>query len=149
MPDETPRVDNPSVEPTPAAAKRRFLRRHWGKLTLAAIVLVPSLGFTIWAGMALSFTYSSGDRVGFVQKLAKKGWVCKTWEGEMQLSNVPGSAPTLFYFSVRNDSIAEEIVKNEGKQVSLHYNQHVGVPTSCFGETEYFITAVRVLGEAK
>lgn len=126
-----------------------FLRRHWGKLTLATIVLVPAVGFTIWAGIALNFTYSAGDRVGYVQKLAKKGWICKTWEGEMQLSTIPGSAPTIFYFTVRNDSVAGEIIKHEGKQVSLHYNQHVGVPASCFGDTEYFITGIRVIESSR
>ncbi|MFN8573611.1 MAG: hypothetical protein U0132_16270 [Gemmatimonadaceae bacterium] len=143
MPNETPEIPPATLEVN--ASRPGLFRRHWGKLALGAIVLIPALGFTIWAGLAMNFTYSSGDRVGFVQKLAKKGWVCKTWEGEMQLSNVPGSAPTIFYFSVRGDSIAQEIVSHEGRQMSLHYNQHVGVPTSCFGDTEYFITGVRVL----
>ncbi len=144
MPNETPEVA-PQTQDAAAPSRPGLFRRHWGKLTLATLILGPALGFTIWAGLAMGFTYSSGDRVGFVQKLAKKGWVCKTWEGEMQLSNVPGSAPTIFYFSVRSDSIAQEIVSHEGRQMSLHYNQHVGIPTSCFGDTEYFITGVRVL----
>ena len=143
MPDDTTSSKSP-----PSTMSQRapgFLRRHWGKVTLTTLVAAPVLVFTIWAGVALSFTYSSGDRVGYVQKLARKGWTCKTWEGELQLSNVPGSAPTIFFFTVRSDSIAEEIRKVEGKQVSLHYNQHVGVPSKCFGDTEYFIAGVRAI----
>jgi hypothetical protein len=125
---------------------RSVFRRHWGKLTLVAILVVPALIFTVWAGLSLAFTYSSGERIGFVQKLSKKGWVCKTWEGELQMSNVPGSAPTLFYFTVRDDSVAQLIQSFEGKSVSLHFDQHVGVPSRCFGDTEYFVTGVRPVG---
>ena len=100
--------------------------------------------FTIWAGVALSYTYSQGTRTGFVQKLSRKGWVCKTWEGEMAMTAQPGVAPTLFNFTVRSDSVAEEITKLEGRQVTLWYEEHPGVPSSCFGETGHFV--VRVAG---
>ena len=123
--------------------RRGFLRRHWGKLGIFTVILLPALIFTIWAGITLSFSYSTGERVGYVQKLSRKGWLCKTWEGELQMSNIPGSAPLLFEFSVRSDSIARAIEAISGRRVSLSYEQHVGVPTRCFGETEYYITGVR------
>ena len=123
--------------------RRSFFRRHWGKLTLATVVLLPTLVFTIWSWIALSYSYSAGERVGYVQKLSRKGWLCKTWEGELQMSNVPGSAPILFQFSVRSDSLARAIEAIAGRQVAIHYEQHVGVPSDCFGETEYFVDAVR------
>jgi hypothetical protein len=78
-----------------------------------------------------------------VQKFSKKGWLCKTWEGEMQMSNIPGSAPILFQFSVRSDSVAQAIQAVAGQQVALIYEEHRGVPTDCFGETPYFVTGVR------
>ena len=93
--------------------------------------------------VALSWNYSTGERAGWVQKFSKKGWLCKTWEGELQLSNIPGSAPILFQFTVRSDSVARAIEALAGRQVQIHYEQHVGVPSSCFGETEYFVDAVR------
>ena len=125
--------------------RRSFLRRHWGKLAIASVILIPALVFTIWAGIALSWSYSEGNRVGYVQKLSRRGWLCKTWEGELQLSNIPGSAPVLFQFTVRSDSIAKVLEDAGGKQVQIYYEQHVGVPTDCFGDTEYFVTAVRVV----
>lgn len=109
------------------------------------IVLVPTGVQFARSYAALAFTYSSGDRIGYVQKLSKKGWLCKTWEGELQVSNIPGSAPVLFEFSVRTDSLARAIQATEGRQVALSYEQHPGIPLSCFGETEYFVTAVRAV----
>ncbi len=142
MPDnKTSNLPGSATPPTGSG----FLRRHWVKITLTTIIVAPALIFTIWAGGALAFTYSSGDRVGYIQKLSRKGWLCKTWEGELQVSSVPGSAPTIFAFTVRSDSVAEEIRKIEGRQVSIHYDQHTGLPSRCFGETEYFITSVRAV----
>ena len=122
-----------------------FKRRHWGKLLLLAIVGVPTGVQLARSYAALAFTYSSGDRVGYVQKLSKKGWLCKTWEGELQISSIPGSAPVLFNFTVRGDSLSKAIQAAEGRQVALHFEQHPGVPLSCFGDTEYFVSGVRAL----
>ena len=134
------------VRAEPLEPRRSFLRRHWGKTAIVAAIFLPALIFTIWAGIALSFSYSDGNRVGYVQKLSRKGWLCKTWEGELQISNIPGSAPILFQFTVRNDSLARAIEALAGRQVQIHYKQHPGVPSKCFGETEYFVDAVRDVG---
>jgi hypothetical protein len=141
---DEPAVATPETQPPPAPAKRHgFFRRHWLATTITALIALPAFVFTVWAGVALSFSYSEGTRTGFVQKLSKKGWVCKTWEGDMAMTAQPGVAPTLFSFTVRSDSIAAEITAVEGKQVTLTYEEHQGVPSSCFGETGYFVTGVR------
>ena len=127
---------------TVAPGQQGFLRRHWLGVTLVTLVGVPAFVFTVWAGVALTFSYSAGTRTGFVQKLSKKGWICKTWEGEMAMTAQPGVAPTLFVFSVRLDSIANEITRLEGRQVTLRYEEHQGVPSSCFGETSHFVNGV-------
>ena len=139
--DQTLKMD---MEPRPTG----MLRRHWGKLTLLLLIVVPSLLFTIWAGITLTYTYSSGERAGFVQKLSKKGWVCKTWEGELAMVNMPGAMSQMFTFTVRGDSLAEAINQAMSKgRVVLYYEEHRGVPTSCFGETGYFVKRVRVGGQ--
>jgi hypothetical protein len=139
-PAETP----PAAAETPPLAKTKS-RRKWLLLPLA-LVLIPAVIFALWAWVSLGWVYSKGDRPGYVQKFSKKGWLCKTWEGELAMINLPGSiTPQIFSFTVRDDSIAALIEKNLGKQVSLTYEQHVGVPTTCFGETEYFVTNVRTL----
>jgi len=136
--------DEPAPAPAPSAPPRpSLLRRHWGKLTLLTIVLVPVIGMLLWVGATLHYTYSEGTRTGFVQKLSRKGWLCKTWEGELAMTTQPGTAPQIFNFSVRNDSVAREIEKIEGSQVTLYYKEHRGVPTSCFGETQHFVDGVR------
>ncbi len=90
--------------------------------------------------LAINWSYSTGERAGWVQKLSNKGWLCKTWEGELALVSLPGSAVEKFYFTVHNDEVAQRITKLVGKRVSLHYEEKVGLPTTCFGETRHFVT---------
>ena len=140
-------MTNPESEPQPAAPSHGFARRNWGKLTLLVLIAVPCLVFTIWAGAALSYTYSTGQRVGFVQKFSRKGWVCKTWEGDLAIVNMPGALSQIFDFSVRSDSVAKAISDAMAKgRVELQYEEHRGVPTTCFGETRYYVTGVKSAG---
>ena len=132
------------ADDTPAPARPSWRRRHWKKLTLLAVILIPILVFAAWAYVSITLHYSAGDRAGYAQKLSEKGWVCKTWEGELAMANLPGAMPEIFKFTVRNDSIAKIITDNLGKRMSLHYEEHRGVPTSCFGETEYYVTNMRI-----
>jgi hypothetical protein len=119
-------------------------RRHlWLKIGLP-ILLVPLVGFALYTWAALGFVYSTGLRTGYVQKLSRKGWLCKTWEGELAMTPVPGSQPQMFYFSVRSDSLANALGAVAGKPVTLMYAQHKGVPTHCFGDTEYYVESFRV-----
>ena len=124
MPDTAPR------------SRRRLL------LIAVAVVVVPVLLFSVYAGAALNWSYSDGTRAGIVQKLSNKGWLCKTWEGELAMSTVPGVAPTLWHFTIRDDRVAEQVTAMLGRTVVLHYKEHRGVPTSCFGETTYFVDSV-------
>ena len=115
------------------------------KLIIAAVVLVPVALFVAYTWSALKWSYSSGERAGYVQKFSKKGWICKTWEGELAMVSLPGAMPEKFYFTVRDDSIAARINQSLGKRVALVYQQHKGLPTSCFGDTEYFVADVKVV----
>jgi len=115
------------------------------KLIIAAVLILPVIVFALYTWSALTWTYSSGERAGYVQKLSKKGWICKTWEGEMALVSIPGTVSEKFYFTVRDDSIATLINQTIGKRVAVMYQQHKGIPTSCFGETEYFVAGLKVV----
>lgn len=115
------------------------------KFIIAGVLLVPVLAFALYTWTALTWVYSKGERAGYVQKFSRKGWICKTWEGELAMVSLPGAMPEKFYFSVRDDSVAARINQSLGKRVALTYNQHKGVPTSCFGETEYFVADVKVV----
>ena len=96
-----------------------------------------------WLWLTLNWSYSQGERAGYVQKLSKKGWVCKTWEGEIAMVTMPGAIPEKFEFTVRDEAVANKINLLAGKRVVLNYAQHRFIPSSCFGETEYFIGDVR------
>jgi hypothetical protein len=110
-------------------------------LVLIAIVLLGAGAFT-W--FTLTWSYSTGERAGYVQKLSHKGWVCKTWEGEMAMVTMPGTVAEKFYFTVPDAAVAAKLNAALGKRVSLHYEQHRWVPTSCFGESEYFVTGMQL-----
>ena len=111
---------------------------------IASIVLLPILCFAMDAWVVLTWSYSKGERAGYVQKMSKKGWVCKTWEGEMALVTMPGTVAEKFYFTIKDESLAQRINKLVGKRMAILYEQHKGIPSSCFGETEYFATDVKV-----
>jgi hypothetical protein len=111
-------------------------------------LVILALVVTAYFWVVLNWSYSTGDRAGWIQKLSDKGWVCKTWEGELALVSLPGSATVeKFAFTVRDDAVAAEIVKVMGRRVTLHYEEKVGLPTSCFGETRHFVTHVTVANE--
>jgi hypothetical protein len=115
------------------------------KWIVAAVIVVPILAFALYTWSALTYTYSQGERAGYVQKFSRKGWICKTWEGELALVSMPGTVAEKFYFTVRDDKVADYINQSLGQRVALTYQQHVGIPTTCFGETEYFVNAVKVV----
>ena len=112
---------------------------------LISFAVIAAGVFAAWTWVTLSYDYSNGERAGYVQKFSRRGWICKTWEGELALVNLPGAMPEIFEFSVRDGAVAAEIQAAMGKRVVLDYEQHVGVPTSCFADTQYFVTAVRVV----
>jgi len=112
-------------------------------VVVGVFILVIGLLFAAYTWVSLSYNYSDGERAGYVQKFSRKGWICKTWEGELALVNLPGQPAEQFNFTVRGNVTADKINAMMGKRVALHYEQHVGVPTSCFGETQYFVTDVR------
>ncbi len=126
----------------PARVPERKARRRWPWLLLVSAILVPGVVVALWSWVALGYSYSEGERAGYVQKFSKKGWICKTWEGEIAMASMPGAMPEVFHFSVRNENVARELTKSMGQRVSIAYEQHKGVPTSCFGETQYYVTRV-------
>ena len=109
---------------------------------LLSLIIAAAVLFALYVWAALSWSYSEGERAGYLQKLSKKGWLCKTWEGEILLSSMPGAIPERFDFTVRDPAVVQQLQAAMGERVQLSYTQHKGVPTSCFGETEYFAEKV-------
>jgi hypothetical protein len=109
------------------------------------LLLVPIALFALYTWGALTWVYSSGERAGYVQKLSEKGYICKTFEGELILVSMPGTQAEKFTFTVRDKNIAKKINETVGKRVRLLYEEHKGIPTSCFGETGYFVHDVQLL----
>ena len=109
------------------------------------VLIIPILLFALYTWAVLTWVYSSGERAGYVQKLSQKGFVCKTYEGELVLVSMPGTQAEKFLFTVRNEAVAKRINETVGKRVRLIYEEHIGIPTNCFGESGYFVQDVQLL----
>jgi hypothetical protein len=132
--------------PEPKAVTKRPVWKHlkfWKYLFY--FVGIPLICFALYVWLTLKWSFSDGDRSGVLQKLSHKGWICKTYEGELMLTPTPGALPEKFLFTVRDDALATKMKQALGRKVVLTYAEHPGVPTTCFGETEYFVKDVRVV----
>jgi hypothetical protein len=131
-------VPNPSV-------RRNAPRRALGYGVL--VLLLLGGGFALWSWLTLSWAYSDGERAGILQKFSRKGWLCKTEEGEIAVIYGGGqylATPQMWSFSVRDPAVAAELDKAVGHRVQLHYTEHPGLPSSCFADTRYFVDRVTV-----
>ena len=134
----SPDVTAPSPAPAPTRAPLRWKR--W--LVIVPGILLLSLALYTW--VALHWDYSNGFRSGLLQKFSSKGWICKTHEGELAMTTVPGLAPVLWEFTIWDDAVAQQLSQVMGKRVVLHYKEYRYLPTTCFGETDYFVDRVEV-----
>jgi hypothetical protein len=114
-------------------------------LVVTVLLVVVAAG---WTWLTLSWAYSEGERAGVLQKFSKKGWICKTYEGEVAQYVVGGVAPQIWYFSVRDAAVAEQLFKVVGQNVQLRYTEHRGIPTNCFGDTPYFAESFTIIPTA-
>lgn len=136
-------MSSPTPPPAPVAPRRRASTLKM----IFWLLLVPIALIAVYFTVVMNWNYSAGERAGWVQKLSRKGWLCKTWEGEMAMVSMPGAIPEKFLFTVRDDTVAENINKVMGKRVTLHYEEKVGLPTSCFGDTRHFVNRVGQVDE--
>ncbi len=114
---------------------------------LLSLILIGLVGLAAYTWIMLNWSYGNGERAGYVQKFSNRGYICKTWEGELAMVSMPGTMSEKFFFTVREDAVAQKINANLGKKVALKYDQHIGLPTTCFGDTEYFVSDIAVLEE--
>jgi len=109
------------------------------------LIVLPALLFSLYTWASLNWVYSSGERAGYVQKFSLKGYLCKTWEGEIVLVSMPGTQAEKFLFTVQDEAVAKKLNDSMGLRVKIHYQEHKGIPSSCFGETAYFVDDLIVL----
>lgn len=151
IPGETPPSRAPSASPWPSSAppttKKRSSWRGKILLFLFLLIVVPGILVGLYLAVVLNFSYSDGDRTGYLQKFSRKGWICRTYEGELAMTTVPGVAPIVWNFSVWDEAVAREINSLLGKRVVMHYREYRGIPTNCFGETDYYVDGIKSVEE--
>ena len=120
-------------------------RRAVGGMTLLiGLLVLAALGLALWTWLALAWSYSDGERAGVLQKFSRRGWLCKTQEGELAMYIVAGIAPQVWNFTTRDEATATALDKAVGHRVQLHYTEHPGIPSSCFGDSRYFVDRVTI-----
>jgi len=129
-----------TASPPPGRSWKQRFKRY-----LLIGLVSPLIVFALYTVVVYNWSYSQGDRSGILRKFSRKGWLCKTWEGELAMTSVPGVMPEMWAFTVRNDSVAGTVNAALGKNVVLHYGEHRGLWSSCFGETQYFVDSVRII----
>src|SRR5271165_6567041 len=130
----------------PNASRRRGSSGR-GLRVLLLLLLIIFGGAWLWTWLTLAWAYSDGERAGVLQKFSRKGWICKTQEGELAQYVVAGVSPQIWQFSVRDPAVAAQLNKAVGERVQLHYTEHRGVPTDCFAATPYFVDRVTLKEE--
>jgi hypothetical protein len=131
----------------PSLESRRSGRWLWRTILFVSLAAVAVAG--AWTWFTLNWAYSEGERAGVLQKFSRKGWICKTYEGELALYIVGGVAPEIWYFSTRDPDLARELSSNVGRHIRLHYSEHRGVPGNCFAETPYFAESFTLVAADK
>jgi hypothetical protein len=113
-----------------------------GVRALLILIVLLAAGSAGWSWLTLNWSYADGERAGVLQKFSHKGWICKTDEGELAMYIVAGVAPQIWNFTVRDAGVVAQINSLVGRRVQLHYTEHRGLPSSCFGDTRYFVDKV-------
>jgi hypothetical protein len=126
----------PADPGAPPASRGRGVR------ALLVLIIIVAAGIAAWSWLTLNWSYADGERAGVLQKFSHKGWVCKTDEGELAMYIVAGVAPQIWNFTVRDSAVVAQMNSLVGRRVQLHYTEHRGLPTSCYGDTRYFVDAV-------
>jgi hypothetical protein len=116
--------------------------RGRGVRVLLLLFLLLAAGSAGWAWLTLNWSYADGERAGVLQKFSHKGWLCKTDEGELAMYIVAGVAPQIWDFTVRDPGLIAQMNSLVGRRVQLHYTEHRGLPSSCFGDTRYFVDKI-------
>ena len=131
-------------QPGPSASASLKKKRSW-KFMLFLVLFIPLVAVALYTFFVLSWSYSDGIRAGELLKFSRKGWLCKTYEGELAqfLENQgQGMAPRIWAFTVRDEAVIQQLNQSVGQNVQLHYTEHKGVPTTCFGETQFYVDEV-------
>jgi len=131
----------------PLSDRRRRPSARFARF-LMVVMLLAIAGAGLWTWFTLSWAYSDGMRAGVLQKFSRRGWLCKTEEGELAQYVVAGVSPQIWQFSVRDPKLGAQLTKLVGERVQLHYTEHAGVPTTCFADTRYFVDRVMLIPDS-
>lgn len=103
-------------------------------------ILAIVLAVSAYIAVLYYATFSEGIRTGELIKFSHKGYVFKTWEGELS-QGLSGSQKFAFSVMDNQPEVIEQMKQNQGKFVKIEYIERYGT-FSWWGETNYYITKV-------
>ncbi len=122
------------------------------KFLFAVILIIIVCGglFTYWR---FYYSFGEGNKAGLLIQFMKKGYVFKTYEGEIiqaGLKSYP-SVPVAtkdFTFSVADPAVADSLMGYEGKEVVLHYTEYFGA-LPWRGHSRYVVDKILYVRDAQ
>lgn len=126
-----------SIQLTNAKLKAKSLFRKF--LWIGGVVFV--VGGTLYS-FYRTYTISDGNRAGLLFKISRKGYIFKTYEGQLHLGgSIQMSEQSVWDFSAKNAEVYQKLQTYEGKTVSLHYRELID-PFPWQGDTKYIVDDV-------
>ena len=116
---------------------------------IITIIVIALIGFIYWRYF---FVFAEGTKAGVLNTIQKKGYVFKTYEGQLIQSGFRGNPTTAiqsneFYFSVTDERVAQILMQNSGKDMELHYKRYLST-LPWRGMQEYLIDSVYHISNA-
>lgn len=110
------------------------------------IIVVIVFGLTIYFLFATAYTYSDGNRAGRLIKFSHKGYIFKTYEGDLNLGGINTTnggilINNMWQFSVDDRSVADSLTKYEGKDITIHYKEKMSA-LPWRGESKYLVDKI-------
>ena len=101
------------------------------KRVLAIIVFVVVLVVGLIIGTRYFYVVGEGMKAGTVNYVVKKGYVFKTYEGEMILDGFQSKGPNTmqsneFLFSITDTALAMKLMLSAGNHVLVRYKEYNG-----------------------
>ncbi len=120
-------------------------------LRISGFVILIALAIFIY--FRYFWVFGEGVKAGELNYVVKKGYIFKTYEGNLIQSGFKGSTSGTiqsyeFRFSVVDESIAQKMMANSGKEFKLHYKEYKGtVPWR--GVTVFIVDSIYDMRDAK
>ena len=96
-------------------------------IIVSTVILLILVGFFYFR---FYFVFGEGVKAGELNYMVYKGYVFKTYEGKLIQRGFKGQAAGTiqsyeFQFSVEDETMADSLIRCNGKEMELHYKEYI------------------------